>query len=622
MMAVELQAQGLEKGERASVPLGDELLLRLGRNPKTGWKVGWDRQISREHADLEWKRGRLIVRCLDRATNPLVVGGSPARSAVIGVGDEFHIGATVFRLVGETLATQREVARAAAATGPAAQLELRDDAHDSSAELHSFRSEELREFEFSDPVRQMEMLARLPDLISASTTDEDLGSLLVDLLLEAIPASVATAVVRYGDDQLMSLKTPEATGFDPSRPAMMRVATRDDYEGRFRPSRRMISRGLRTRTSVMHIWQEGEEAEDTGQFTLSGGLDWAFCTPVRTKSCDGWCLYVAGENGEGALLNEDVLKGDLRFVELVARFIGSIRQVRLLEEQKTQLSSFFSPTVMDSLLGDQSRSLEPAQQEVSVLFCDVRGFSRKSELLQHNLLQLLASVKQALGVMANGILGHDGAIADFQGDAALGFWGWPMLLEDGPVSACRAALDIVRDFRDRSKHVGLLDGFSVGIGIAHGEAIAGEIGTDKQAKIGVFGPVVNQGARLEGLSKQLGATICMDDATTQFVKRFVPETEARTRHLVRVRPAGMDTALDVHQLLFADESESAVSNQLLKGYAEALDAVIDGAWSDALPLLELYRGLDGATDFLLRHMDALGNRAPDEWDGAFTLSKK
>lgn len=619
-MTIELHARGVDDEQQSRLPLGDELLLRLGRNPKTGWKVGWDRQISREHADIQWDGGCLTVSCLDRATNPLLVGGQPARSAVIGIGGEFRIGDTQFRLVGERQpGAPAGIRRSKPSADP--QLELRDDAAESS-ELYVFRSEELKQFEFSNPVRQMEVLARLPDLISASTTDADLGSLLVDLLLETIPSAVGTAVIRYDDDQLMSLKTPEATGFDPARPAMMRVATREDYEGRFRPSRRMISRALRTGRSVMHIWDDDTGAEEAGQFTISGNLDWAFCTPIRVKSCDGWCLYVAGESGDGALVNEDALKGDLRFTELVARFIGSIRQVRVLEEQKTQLSAFFSPKVMDGLIGDQARSLEPSQQEISVLFCDVRGFSRKSESLSHDLLQLLASVKGALGVMANGILEHDGAIADFQGDAALGFWGWPVALEEGPVAACRAALSIVRNFRDKSKHSGLLEGYNVGLGIAHGEAIAGEVGTEKQAKIGVFGPVVNQGSRLEGLSKQLGVTICMDDTTAQFVKRYLPTSEARTRRLARVRPAGMDTPITVHQLLFPNEDESSVSDRLLKAYEDAFDAAVDGAWAEAQCVLELFRGTDGPTDFLLNQMEALGNRPPANWDGAFTLSKK
>jgi hypothetical protein len=155
MMAVELQASGLDPGQQARLPLGEELMLRLGRNPASGWTVGWDRQISREHADLEWSGERLTVRCLERATNPLLVGGEAARSTVIEIGGEFRIGETVFRLVGEKQSQETPAIRPSGATAPA-QLDLRDDANDLSDDLQSFRSEELRQVEFSDPVRQME----------------------------------------------------------------------------------------------------------------------------------------------------------------------------------------------------------------------------------------------------------------------------------------------------------------------------------------------------------------------------------------------------------------------------------------------------------------------------------
>ncbi len=141
-MAVELQARGQDQGQQARLPLGDELMLRLSRNPASGWTVGWDRQISREHADLEWSGERLTVRCLERATNPLLVGGQAARNAVIRVGDEFRIGETLFRLVGEQQSEESPVGQRGASTPPS-QLELRDNGHDASDDLQQFRSEEL-----------------------------------------------------------------------------------------------------------------------------------------------------------------------------------------------------------------------------------------------------------------------------------------------------------------------------------------------------------------------------------------------------------------------------------------------------------------------------------------------
>lgn len=580
-------------------------MFKLGRAPQNDWVVNWDRLISREHAQLRWHEGQLQIRCMEKATNPIVIDGESYRELKIDVGGEFLIGSTKFRLVGEV--------------EPETDLEMPED--EPLAGLQTYQPEELNEFQFSDPVRQMDMLARLPKMITGSTSDEALAGMLVDVLLGTIPAGIATAVMRYEGDLSQSLENPLASGFDPSKPAMMRVATRDDYEGRFKPSRRMISSALQTGKSVMHIW---DDEEGNGQFTVSGSLDWAFCTPIVADNEGGWCLYVSGAGSEnsGVFVDEDALKGDLRFIELVAQFIGSIRHVRMLEEQKTQLSSFFSPRIMDSLLDKSSTSLEPAQQDISVLFCDVRGFSRKSELLKDDLFQLLATVKNALGLMANGIVESDGAIADFQGDAALGFWGWPVPLPEGPVPACRAALAIVDAFDNKLNCDGMLDGFSVGIGIAHGKAIAGEIGTDKQAKIGVFGPVVNQGSRFEGLTKQFGVPICIDETTAEYVQQFMPKDEARVRRMARIRPAGMDTPLTVYELLPALRKDVTVSDELIAQYEEGINAVLDGKWSEAVDLLSEFRDYDGPTKFVMSQMELTNFEVPADWDGAFRLMNK
>ncbi|NQV24826.1 MAG: adenylate/guanylate cyclase domain-containing protein [Rhodopirellula sp.] len=608
-MTVELQARGTDDSQCSVRSLDTDDVFRIGRSPQNDWVVNWDRLISREHAQMRWHEGKLQVRCYDKATNPIIINGESFRELKIDVGGEFLIGATKFRLVSSEDAEPAD----------SSDMDMSED--EPLAGLQTYQSDELNEFQFSDPIRQMDMLARLPKMISGSTSDEALAGLLVDVLLETIPAGVATAVMRYEGDLSQSLVNPLASGFDPSKPAMMRVATRDDYEGRFKPSRRMISSALQTGNSVLHIW-DGDEGN--GQFTVSGSLDWAFCTPIMADKEGGWCLYVSGQGSEnsGVFIDEDTLKGDLRFVELVAQFIGSIRHVRLLEEQKTQLSSFFSPRIMDSLLDKNSTSLEPSQQDISVLFCDVRGFSRKSELLKDDLFQLLATIKRALGLMANGIVESDGAIADFQGDAALGFWGWPMPLPEGPVPACRAALSIVDAFNNKLNCDGMLDGFSVGIGIAHGQAIAGEIGTEKQAKIGVFGPVVNQGSRYEGLTKQFGVPICIDETTADYVEQFMPKDEARVRRMARVRPAGMQTPLTVYQLLPALRHDPSVSDEMIARYEEGINAVLDGKWSDAVELLSEFRETDGPTRFVLSQMELTNFEPPAGWDGAFTLTKK
>ena len=245
-----------------------------------------------------------------------------------------------------------------------------------------------------------------------------------------------------------------------------------------------------------------------------------------------------------------------------------------------------------------------------------------AEQNRNNLAGLLHSVRQALGVMVDGILEFDGTIADFQGDAAMGFWGWPVALEYGPIPACRAALAIHRHFRDAAQQDKLLQEYSIGIGIAHGRAIAGQIGTDRQSKVGVFGPVVNQCSRLESMTKQFGVSICIDAATADFVDRYFPESEGRMRPLANVRPHGMNTAIDVYQLLLPEKEAPELSQQMLKDSATARDAVNTGQWNKAFEALARIPDNDGLKQFLIQQMSAFNYKAPADWDGIFSLSTK
>ena len=94
-----LVAEGPEPGQGwcREFPAGQA--VRIGRAPETGWDVGWDRQISRDHAELLFEDGRLTVRQFDAARNPIHFDGQPAQACSLDFGESFRIGQTVFRLV-------------------------------------------------------------------------------------------------------------------------------------------------------------------------------------------------------------------------------------------------------------------------------------------------------------------------------------------------------------------------------------------------------------------------------------------------------------------------------------------------------------------------------------------
>ena len=612
-------------------------VTRVGRAPAGGWTISWDRGISREHADLCWKDGKLTIICRPTASNPIKVRGVSHREVVVEKSEAFEIGNSSFYVEvtyrdappSENQTSELSKPKRATRSVPSRKrseshfevLETKDVAE--IIEEHSYKASELTKVVFGDPERQMEVLLHLPQSIAGAQSDAELAHLLCGIILEAIPPASAVAVAMFDESDVQHM---QRTLGDPSdaipKPKLMRVQTREEYEARFVPSRRLLRKALTKGESAMHI------VGDLGGsvFTMANPLDWEFCVPMTAESCIGWCLYVSGSGGrdDNNLVTAEMLKGDLCFTQMISQLMGSIRTVRTLQEHKTQLSSFFSPKVIENLTrkGGAGDILAPSERDITILFCDVRGFSRKAENLKDDLHKLLESVKAALSAMTGGILKFDGSIADFQGDAALGFWGWPTPLPDGPISACRAAFAIIQAFDLPPEEQGLLEGFSCGVGIAHGRAIAGQIGTTQQAKIGVFGPIVNQGSRIEGLTRQFGVSICIDEATANFVRHLMPPEEGRYRRLARVRPKGMNTPLLVHELLPPEKEASTVNNMAMLNYEAALDSVIAGRWTEAVERLNAVSDEDGPKQFLLAQMAKLNNMPPADWDGAFSLDTK
>ena len=363
-----LEWTAVDTGEQRCVEVPLEGVLHLGRAVTNEVVITGDTAISRVHATLNVDDGEFVLRCEPTAKNPVICEGDEYREVTLQVGANFQIGATQFLcgMVEDTPESLDDLE--IASETPAAEERIRETTYAPDALLNT---------EFGNASQQIEILANLPAIIAATPTDEELAVKVTELLLHGIPQAEAVAAVYYADDDL---SWSELDRGEAPKPALMRVATRDTFTGRFRPSRRMMLKSLRLEESVMHIW-EGEAT--SLQFTASEGLGWAFAVPLRGDACRGWCLYVSGKGSRqgNMFVNEDALQGDLRFAELMSQFIGSVRQVRSLQQQRTQLSAFFSPKVIESLTASNApqHGLIPAERDVTVLFCDLRGFSKRSE---------------------------------------------------------------------------------------------------------------------------------------------------------------------------------------------------------------------------------------------------
>lgn len=589
----DLIAQGARPHQRWRRPLVVNDTTVVGRDCGP-WSVPWDERISRRHAEICWRDGHLEVRRLSTARNPVFVAGRESDEFQIAPGEHFVIGETTFTLADEHIRPARELPQ--------------------PLEEQTFSAQYLQRVRYRNADQRLEVLSRLPEVISGSHHDDELCVRLVNLLLSGIARANAAAIVaveRRPDGQ-EDIRT-------------MQWDRRQHVSGDFQPSRRLILDAVRREQSVLHVWNTAAGAS----FTMTEEADWAFCTPIVGESCRGWALYVAGRfhgaTGISATPSDPTdLREDVKFGELVAALLGALRQTEQLRRRQAALSAFFAPAVMQAMqTADAEVVLKPREADVCVLFCDLRGFTQRAEKNADDLLGLLERVSRALGVMTHHILAQGGVLGDFHGDAAMGFWGWPLPQHDAVVRACTAALAIRREFAaaSRDPEHPLAD-FRIGIGLASGRAVAGRIGTTDQVKVTVFGPVVNLASRLEGMTKMLHAPILLDAVAAEAARRLVPPTTARVRRVARVRPYGSEAAVEAAELLPPQAEMPEFTDAHLQAYEQALDHFIAGDWSDALELLHEVPAKDRVKDFLTVYIVQNGRTPPPGWNGVVPLSSK
>jgi adenylate cyclase len=619
----DLIAQGPEFAHRWRRSLGKSQPVTIGRQAGS-WSTPWDDHISRQHIQIAWDGRVLNVEQLPAARNPVFVHGSTATQFQLTPGEHFVIGKTTFTL---------------SADSPQVTLDAPAPDHE-----QTFSAAELRRISFRNAQERIDLLSRLPEVIKNAATDSELFVRLVNLILAGVPRADAAALVAadataasehlFGEEpsHTSSADTPmmksDPISTDPNHRNRIRLLHWDNRRlagTHFQPSQRLIQQALVKQQTVLHTWTSAESKE----YTESESIDWAYCTPLPGEACRGWGLYLAGRFSVGASgseghSNPTDIRDDIKFTELAAATLSSLRELNRLGRRQASLSQFFAPVVMEALAADNPETvLAPREAEVSVLFCDLRGFSSTSERSASDLLGLLERVSKALGVMTHQILDGGGVVGDFQGDAAMGFWGWPLPQNDAPERAALAALGIRAQFKiagTRPDHP--LADFRAGIGIATGRAVAGKIGTADHVKVTVFGPVVNLAARLESMTKFAGAPILLDPTTSAVLRSRLSPELGRIRRVAKVLPYGLASPVEISELLPPQQEYSELSDQNLRDYELALDAFIAGQWKQTLELLNRVPEADPVKMFLAAYIAQHHGEPSSDWDGVIVLGSK
>ncbi len=584
--------------------------IRLGSDPiQCDWAVPEDRMISRFHATLYWdgetltvaRRGVLPPDHPNPPQNHIWFQNKPAEKCEVRRGEWFVIGQTRFTVRGDG-----DVEPDSPVDGTLVQRE------------EEFTRAQLEELPYTNPAAALKAMEQLPSYLKLATNEPLLFRQMLKVVLEALPRADATAIVRI---------PPDARAGD-LRIALVEQNIRRspvEQDGEFVPSRRLVRRAVDASKSCLHVWST--DPKDATQGSLSdhdvtlgmmrqqGVRPWAVCTPFQDGSKHA--LYVSGRLTGGVgdtardtkQLNEyqkiaDLLVG---LLETTRRTLKLARQNAVIREAwPSGIRKFFdNPDQLEALL-------KPQEKDVTVLFCDLRNYSLQTEARGDQLTQAWREVASALDVMSGAITEKGGVVAGFRGDAVLGFWGWPEALPDQVERAASAALKI------HDKLLGRMQERKCGLGLTHGRALAGRLGAHDLAVVDLYGPIVNLAFRLEEMTKAFGVGIIVSDQVAASLAEKDPEgTLWRTRHLGRVRPRGVKTALSAHELVRPDSTAWViVADGLARAkWNEAVEWLISGQWTSARERLNDLFPDDPAAQCLLRVMS--GRDRPTDWDGSF-----
>jgi len=314
--------------------------------------------------------------------------------------------------------------------------------------------------------------------------------------------------------------------------------------------------------------------------------------------------------------------------ELSAAFNRMVEQLRQNERVRETFGRYIDPKVVEGLINRPALAEVEGQRRVmTVMFCDMKGFSTLSEGMTPQ--GLVKVMNRYLSTMSEPIRNHRGIIDKYIGDAIMAYWGPPFVeAADQATAACLAAIDMIDRIptlrRDLPELLGVRSiplECDLRIGIATGEALVGSIGSEFMMSYTVMGDTVNLGARLEAANKIYGTRILACEATAAAARGAVD-----VREIDRIVVVGQSQPQVVYEITGRKgdaEPKNAVS---MTKYGEGLAAYRARRWEEARAAfnaaLEAAPG-DGPSKALAARIDILRNNPPPpNWDGSWQMDSK
>ena len=347
--------------------------------------------------------------------------------------------------------------------------------------------------------------------------------------------------------------------------------------GQWNASKSMLQRVLDERRTFFHA------PPTSGGAQSLLGVQAVVAAPIldRSGSVAG-ALYGEGRSAGGRGAAQPVSEVEAKLFELLAYGVASglarVEQERQLIAERVRFEQFFTPELARVLQARGDEMLVAKDAEITVLFCDIKGFSRISA--KSGAALSIEWVREVLSEMSDSVAECEGVLIDFGGDSLEAIWGAPVASADHAALACQAAAKMRGSLPKLNERweSRLGEKTDISIGINTGQAQVGNIGSRRKFKYGAFGTTVNLASRTQGATKQLGVSTIVTGATA---RRLSPEFPLR--RLGTVRTVNIDQPTELLELAFQpDKSWHA----LLALYEAALALFEQGEFAPAQEALD------------------------------------
>lgn len=289
------------------------------------------------------------------------------------------------------------------------------------------------------------------------------------------------------------------------------------------------------------------------------------------------------------------------------------------QQIKKQFGTYLSPDLVAQLQRQpELLQLGGTEQELSIMFTDVRGFTTISEHYGKDVQGLTSIMNRYMTAMTKAILENKGTLDKYIGDAQMAFWNAPVNNSQHALDSVKTAFDMMNaleTFNEEITREGI-PAFGMGLGINTDTVVVGNMGSDQRFDYTCLGDGVNLAARLEGQSKPYGVKIVLGPKTAEYVRDTYQTVEL---DLIAVKgktePARIFTVLP-----FWDGVGEQQHGKFLELYRA-------GEWllakKFAEELKQCWNGqLNGYYDMMIDRINDLEVQSPWEWDGVYRATSK